>query len=136
MPLVRIDVVEGRSEEELRALVDAVQGVTLDVFAAPDRDRYHVTHEHKPGQMIAEDTGLGFERNHPGHPAGTHRGSEKGSIRRARRAAPGEKPAALPRIRHGKQTRRRSTMTVAGSGDPDVTKGVRTLPGINGSHRK
>lgn len=62
MPLVRIDIVEGRSEEELRELVDAVQGVMLDVFAAPERDRYQVIHEHKPGRIIAEDTGLGFER--------------------------------------------------------------------------
>ncbi|MDP8952061.1 MAG: tautomerase family protein [Actinomycetota bacterium] len=62
MPLVRIDVVEGRSEEELRGLADAVQEVMLDVFAAPERDRYQVIHEHKPGRIIAEDTGLGFER--------------------------------------------------------------------------
>jgi hypothetical protein len=34
----------------------------LDVFAAPQRDRYQVIHEHKPGRIIAEDTGLGFER--------------------------------------------------------------------------
>ncbi len=62
MPLVCIDVVEGRSEEELRRLADAVQEVMLDVFAAPDRDRYQVIHEHKPGRIIAEDTGLGLER--------------------------------------------------------------------------
>lgn len=62
MPLVRIDVVEGRSEEELRELADVVQEVMLDVFAAPDRDRYQVIHEHRPGRIIAEDTGLGFER--------------------------------------------------------------------------
>ena len=62
MPLVRIDVVEGRSEEELRGLADAVQEVMLDIFAAPDRDRYQVIHEHRPGRIIAEDTGLGLER--------------------------------------------------------------------------
>ncbi len=61
MPLVRIDVVEGRTEEGLRRLADAVQEVMVDVFAAPDRDRYQVIHEPKPGQIIAEDTGLGFE---------------------------------------------------------------------------
>lgn len=62
MPLVRIDVIEGRSDEELRELADVVQEVMLDVFAAPDRDRYQVIHEHRPGRIIAEDTGLGFER--------------------------------------------------------------------------
>lgn len=62
MPLVRIDVVEGRSGEELRELADVVQEVMRDVFAAPERDRYQVVHEHRPGRIIAEDTGLDFER--------------------------------------------------------------------------
>jgi phenylpyruvate tautomerase PptA (4-oxalocrotonate tautomerase family) len=63
MPLVRIDVIEGRrTPEELRRLADAVQEVVLDVFAAPPRDRYQVITEHRPGQIICEDTGLGLER--------------------------------------------------------------------------
>ena len=62
MPLVRIDVVEGRTDAELRQLADTVQDVMLDVFAAPERDRYQVIHEHRPGRIIAEDTGLGLER--------------------------------------------------------------------------
>jgi phenylpyruvate tautomerase PptA (4-oxalocrotonate tautomerase family) len=63
MPLVRIDVIEGRSDEELKQLADAVQDVMLDVFAAPPRDRYQVIHEHRPGRVIVEDTGLGFARS-------------------------------------------------------------------------
>lgn len=62
MPLVRIDVVEGRSEEELRELADVVQEIMEEVFVAPERDRYQIIHEHKPGRIIAEDTGLGFGR--------------------------------------------------------------------------
>ncbi len=63
MPLVRIDVIEGRrTPEELRRLADAVQEVVLDAFAAPPRDRYQVITEHRPGQIICEDTGLGIER--------------------------------------------------------------------------
>ena len=63
MPLVRIDVIEGRrTPEQLRAFADTVQEVMLDVFAAPPRDRYQVLTEHRPGQLICEDTGLGFER--------------------------------------------------------------------------
>ena len=63
MPLVRIDVVEARrTPEELRLLADAVQDVMLDVFAAPPGDRYQVITEHRPGQVICEDTGLGIER--------------------------------------------------------------------------
>jgi phenylpyruvate tautomerase PptA (4-oxalocrotonate tautomerase family) len=63
VPLVRIDVVEGRrTREELRLLADTVQDVMLEVFAAPPRDRYQVVTEHRPGQLICEDTGLGLER--------------------------------------------------------------------------
>jgi hypothetical protein len=35
----------------------------MEVFAAPVRDRYQVIHEHRPGRLIAEDTGLGLERS-------------------------------------------------------------------------
>ena len=62
MPLVRIDVLEGRPEEELRELADVVQEVMEDVFVAPERDRYQIIHEHRPGRIIAEDTGLGLRR--------------------------------------------------------------------------
>ena len=64
MPLVRIDVVEGRrSPEALRRLADTVQEVMLDVFAAPPGDRYQVITEHPSGHVICEDTGLGIERS-------------------------------------------------------------------------
>lgn len=33
MPLVRIDMIEGRSHEEIKALTDAVQEVMIEVFA-------------------------------------------------------------------------------------------------------
>ena len=63
MPLVRIDVVRGRTPAELRALADTVQEVMLDVFAAPERDRYQVIHQHEPVEIIAEDTGLDLDRS-------------------------------------------------------------------------
>lgn len=63
MPLVRIDVVEGRNEEQTAALLDTVQEVMQDVFAAPARDRYQVLTEHRPGRLVLQDTGLGFERS-------------------------------------------------------------------------
>lgn len=63
MPLVRIDLLEGRSDEELRLIADTVQSCMEDVFAAPPRDRYQVITEHRPGRIILEDTGLGLERS-------------------------------------------------------------------------
>jgi phenylpyruvate tautomerase PptA (4-oxalocrotonate tautomerase family) len=63
MPLVRIDVVEGRGPAELRRLADVVQEVLEEVFATPPRDRYQVIDEHPSGNLILQDTGLGFERS-------------------------------------------------------------------------
>lgn len=63
MPLVRIDVQAGRTPQELRHLADVVHEVMLEVFAAPPGDRYQIISEHPVGHIIAEDTGLGFERS-------------------------------------------------------------------------
>lgn len=62
MPLVRIDVTEGRNDEELKVLMDTVQECAVSAFKVPERDRYQIITEHKPGRMILLDTGLGFER--------------------------------------------------------------------------
>ena len=62
MPLLRIDVIEGRSEAELKALLDAVHGATLAAFKVPERDRYQIVHEHPAAEMRIEDTGLGIPR--------------------------------------------------------------------------
>ena len=62
MPLVRIDLVEGRTDAEVATLADTVQEVLEEVFAAPPRDRYQVISEHRPGRLVLQDTGLGFER--------------------------------------------------------------------------
>ena len=62
MPLVRIDVTEGRNDEEIKVLMNTVQECVVKAFKVPERDRYQIVTEHKPGRMILQDTGLGFER--------------------------------------------------------------------------
>jgi phenylpyruvate tautomerase PptA (4-oxalocrotonate tautomerase family) len=62
MPLVRIDIIEGRSPEQINLLADTVQQVMINDFAAPPLDRYQVIHEHKPGLIRALDTGLNYPR--------------------------------------------------------------------------
>ena len=87
MPLVRIDVVEGRRDpEQLRLLADTAREVVLDVLAAPPRDRHQVGTEHRPGQLICEDTGLGTARTgDPGVPVpGGTRADRSSGARRAR----------------------------------------------------
>lgn len=62
MPLVRIDMTEGRSDDEIKVLMDTVQDCVVSAFEVPERDQYQIVTEHKPGRMILLDTGLGFER--------------------------------------------------------------------------
>ncbi|WP_375346382.1 tautomerase family protein [Priestia megaterium] len=63
MPLLRFDVIEGRDEKELKALLDATHRAMLEAFGVPERDRYQIVHQHPAHEMIIEDTGLGFERS-------------------------------------------------------------------------
>ncbi|MCB5290931.1 tautomerase family protein [Arthrobacter sp. SO3] len=62
MPLVRIDVNQGRSPEQLRALSQSIHEAVLAEYGIPERDYFHVLTEHPQGQIIAQDAGLGFER--------------------------------------------------------------------------
>ena len=62
MPLLRIDVIEGRSKAQLKELLDAIHCAMLAAFKVPERDRYQIVHEHPATEMIIEDTGLGILR--------------------------------------------------------------------------
>ncbi|MGY2743601.1 tautomerase family protein [Pseudarthrobacter sp. O4] len=62
MPLVRIDVNQGRSPEQLRALSQGIHDAILAEYGIPERDYFHVLTEHPQGQIFAQDAGLGFER--------------------------------------------------------------------------
>ncbi|HSU45519.1 MAG TPA: tautomerase family protein [Arthrobacter sp.] len=62
MPLVRIDVNEGRSAEELQQLSRGIHEAVLAEYGIPERDYFHILTEHPQGQIFAQDAGLGFER--------------------------------------------------------------------------
>ncbi|MBU2581619.1 MAG: tautomerase family protein [Alphaproteobacteria bacterium] len=62
MPLLRFDLYEGRTDQELKALLDAVHRAMVDAFGVPERDRYQIVREHKASRMIMEDTGLDIPR--------------------------------------------------------------------------
>lgn len=62
MPLLRIDLYQGRTDTELQALLDAVHRAMLAAFKVPERDRYQIVNEHAPTRMIMEDTGLDIPR--------------------------------------------------------------------------
>ncbi len=62
MPQLRFDVFAGRSEAELKELLDAAHAAMLEAFGVPERDRYQIVHQHPPTELILEDTGLGIPR--------------------------------------------------------------------------
>jgi hypothetical protein len=62
MPLLKFHMFEGKSEEEIKNILDVTHDVMVEAFDVPARDRYQVVHEHKKYQLVIEDTGLGFER--------------------------------------------------------------------------
>jgi phenylpyruvate tautomerase PptA (4-oxalocrotonate tautomerase family) len=63
MPFLRFDLIEGRSESEIRKILDVTHEVVLETLKVPKHDRYQVVHEHKRSRMVMEDTGLGFSRS-------------------------------------------------------------------------
>ena len=56
MPLIRIDMIEGRSPDEIKELLDTTHRMLVSAFKIPQRDRYQVVHEHPPSHFIVEDT--------------------------------------------------------------------------------
>lgn len=62
MPLVRIDLVTGRTPEQVRAIADAIHTAIVDEYGIPPRDRFQIITEHPVQQIVAEDAGLEFER--------------------------------------------------------------------------
>lgn len=62
MPLMKIDMFKGRSEDEIKKILDISYRVMLDAFGAPEGDRYQVVSQHEAYEMQILDTGLGFER--------------------------------------------------------------------------
>lgn len=63
MPLLRFDLIEGRSEEALKKLLDSAHHAMVEAFQVPESDRYQIVHQHPQHELIIEDTGLGFKRS-------------------------------------------------------------------------
>jgi 4-oxalocrotonate tautomerase len=62
MPLVRIDLVEGRSAAEIAAISAAIQRALVEYLDVPERDQFQVIAEHSPGHLIYNSGYLGVER--------------------------------------------------------------------------
>ncbi len=62
MPLLQFDLIEGRSENDVKTLLDTAHQIVLEAFKVPERDRYQIVYENKARNMVFQDTGLGFSR--------------------------------------------------------------------------
>src|SRR5262245_13023436 len=62
MPLVRIDVIAGRSDTELAAISAAVHRGLVECFGVPERDQFQVITEHQPGRLVYNASYLDIER--------------------------------------------------------------------------
>jgi phenylpyruvate tautomerase PptA (4-oxalocrotonate tautomerase family) len=62
MPFLRVDAYEGRSQEQVKNLLDAIHRAVLSAFGVPRRDRYQLYQEHSESNFIVQDTGLNIER--------------------------------------------------------------------------
>jgi 4-oxalocrotonate tautomerase len=62
MPLVRIDVLPGRTPEQLAAIGDGVHRAMVDTISVPAADRFQVIVEHAPGGLVYDSGYLGIAR--------------------------------------------------------------------------
>ncbi|TFJ46716.1 tautomerase family protein [Carnobacterium divergens] len=62
MPLLKFDLLEGKTEEEITKILDVTHRVVLEAFQVPRSDRYQIVTQHKAYELKMEDTGLEFDR--------------------------------------------------------------------------
>lgn len=63
MPLLKFDIVKGRSDAQLQTLLNATHNAMVQAFEVPPSDRYQSVTQHDPGELVLEDTGLGYRRS-------------------------------------------------------------------------
>jgi phenylpyruvate tautomerase PptA (4-oxalocrotonate tautomerase family) len=61
MPLLRVDLVQGRSENQINMILDVTHEVLVKSLV-PERDRHQIVREHVLSRIVIEDTGLGIKR--------------------------------------------------------------------------
>src|SRR5688572_17479735 len=63
MPLVRIDLLQGKSADYRRALGEAVHDSMLATINVPNDDRFQIITEHTPDDFIVDANYLGIQRS-------------------------------------------------------------------------
>ncbi|MDQ0122899.1 malonate semialdehyde decarboxylase [Pseudomonas lini] len=63
MPLLKFDLIQGRNDAQLKALLDVAHQAMVQAFEVPASDRYQCVTQHRPGELVLQDTGLGYTRS-------------------------------------------------------------------------
>ena|SRR5271166_6048325 len=63
MPLVRISLQEGKSEQYRRALADGVHQAMVEAIDAPPQDRFQIITEHSANDLIYDPSYMGIARS-------------------------------------------------------------------------
>jgi phenylpyruvate tautomerase PptA (4-oxalocrotonate tautomerase family) len=63
MPLLYVDMIEGRTPAEIQELLDVIHDAVVEAFQVPQRDRYQVVRTHPAHEIVTLDTGLGITRS-------------------------------------------------------------------------
>jgi 4-oxalocrotonate tautomerase len=63
MPLVRISLRKGKSEQYRHAIADGVHQAMVEAIDAPKQDRFQVITEYSPNDLIYDPSYLGIERS-------------------------------------------------------------------------
>ncbi|KZD20477.1 tautomerase family protein [Tardiphaga robiniae] len=62
MPLLRFNMIEGRTDAEIACLLDAAHAAVVSAFGVPEGDRYQIVSEYREGRLCLLDTGLNIGR--------------------------------------------------------------------------
>ena len=63
MPLARIDLAQGKSDEYRSTIGEVVYQAMVDILKAPKDDRFQVITEHPPGELFYDPSYLGIDRS-------------------------------------------------------------------------
>jgi malonate semialdehyde decarboxylase len=63
MPLLKFDLIQGRNDAQLEALLEVAHQAMVQAFEVPASDRYQCVTQHRPGELVLHDTGLGYPRS-------------------------------------------------------------------------
>ncbi|WP_202974049.1 tautomerase family protein [Fimbriiglobus ruber] len=63
MPFVRITLLQGMSDTQVRAIADGIHQAMVETIDVPPADRFQVVHVVAPGRLIADPSYLGVRRS-------------------------------------------------------------------------